>query len=318
MVTIEKYSLDIYNRKSGKDAGFKCFLDPLVNGSDEFIGDRTAFHFINELIALAVVGFNTHNGMCELSFSATLFHMAVIAFHFHRDGFPESYCRFARDHLHLEFVLQPVDNDLQVKFAHTCLGNWSGKFGKSTMTLALEDMKPGTLSGYDKVDGKKRNLTGTYQYKDDKYNLTLNEPGDKSEDGQFIMNIDKSSQTAEGTWESFDHKMKYPVKFEKEQGQVIGNKTATNNNSNNNTGNVQKEEPVLQILRATYGTAWKNYNVASSLNNRVNNGNIYVEVSNRTFGDPDPGKPKTLTVSYKYRGSVYNKTLHENMIFRVP
>jgi hypothetical protein len=218
------------------------------------------------------------------------------------------------------FVLEPDTASLKSELEEAqnlLLGNWSGKFGKSTMTLVLDDMKPGTINGNDEVDGKKRNLTGTYQYKEDKYNLTLNEPGDKKEDGQFILNIDKSGQTAEGTWESFDHKMKYPVKFEKEQGQTVGNKSGATTNGNN-TGNVEKQEPILYIIRGTYGSSWKNYNVTSSLNNRVSNGNIYVEVSNRTFGDPDPGKPKTLTVSYKYRGSVYNKILHENMIFRVP
>jgi hypothetical protein len=192
-------------------------------------------------------------------------------------------------------------------------GTWTGRFGKSTMDLVIENVKPGSISGFDKVDGKKRKVSGSYKSEEEFYDLTLNEPGDKSEDGQFTLRADKTALTAEGYWESFDKKVKYPVKFVKGTG-AVQNKPE----SKEATEPSKVREPVLQILRATYGTAFKTYDVTSKLNARVVNDNIYVEASNVLFGDPDPGKPKQLTVSYKYHGQVYNKIIRENSVFRVP
>jgi hypothetical protein len=193
--------------------------------------------------------------------------------------------------------------------ANLMVGKWESRFGKSKILLAMEDITPGSVKGHDEMDGKSRKVVGTWEYADLSYRLTLNEPGDKVEDGQFSLTIKENEDYANGYWESFDKTMKNAVSFKK---------IKTENVKKSSESQQAENKPVLKILRATYGSPLKNYDVTSQLNNKINNDNIYVEVSNGTFGDPDPMKPKQLTVSYEYKGMVYNKILREKSIFRVP
>jgi hypothetical protein len=193
--------------------------------------------------------------------------------------------------------------------ANLLIGKWESRFGKSTMILMIDDVYPGSINGKDETEGKSRKVSGTWKYDNLIYNLTLNEPGDKVEDGQFSLTIKENEDEANGVWTSFDKTTKNVVSFKKVKS---GNsKKAENGQQANN-------KPVLRILNASYGSPWKKTDVTAQLNNKINNNNIYVEVSTRTFGDPDPMKPKQLTVSYEYKGMVYNKIVRDKGIFRVP
>ena len=217
------------------------------------------------------------------------------------------------------FTLQPDTNagmsDAEEAGA-ILTGKWKGRFGKSEMTLVIEEVSPGSVAGYDQVDGKKLKLSGTYRNNPVQLELTLNEPGDTTTNGQFLLTVKKPGTTAEGQWESFDKTMKYAVRFEKDKST---SPVAPEGNQEVKT-QTQSAQPEVQlrIIRATYGFGGSTYDVTRQLNNKVRNNNIYVEVSNATFGDPAPGKPKQLIVSYEYKGRVYNKTIREKGIFRVP
>ena len=72
-----------------------------------------------KLKSLAGVWFEAHHGMSKLTFTPGLFHMPVVGFDFQCKCFAESDGRFPDDCIDFKFMLEPVNNDLEVKFAHS-------------------------------------------------------------------------------------------------------------------------------------------------------------------------------------------------------
>lgn len=63
----------------------------------------------------------------------------------------------------------------------------------------------------------------------------------------------------------------------------------------------EKKEPVLEIIKAMYGTQ-KAFDVTEELTSMIVNNKLETIVSNKIKGDPDPGTQKTLSIDYKYKG----------------
>lgn len=54
----------------------------------------------------------------------------------------------------------------------------------------------------------------------------------------------------------------------------------------------------LKITKAIYGTVNKSINIAQELTDKIINGRLEINVSNKIAGDPSPGAKKTLTIEY--------------------
>jgi hypothetical protein len=101
-------------------------------------------------------------------------------------------------------------------------GTWTGlfehdheekKFDKATgdsvvsadnkITLFIDQMEDGDISGYSICAGNDRAFTGSYEENDDKITATLKEPGDHKNDGVFELVISKNNRTLTGTWKPY-------------------------------------------------------------------------------------------------------------------
>ncbi|MEI6766199.1 MAG: DUF3395 domain-containing protein [Bacteroidota bacterium] len=216
------------------------------------------------------------------------------------------------------FVLVADSATIKAEFADAeaaLMYQWQGKFLKSEMVLAISQAGGGNASGYNQTGGKQTELNGTYQKNGENYNVTLNELGNSAENGQFVFTVNNSTGMAEGYWESKDKNTKVPFKFQKGDGKAKPQNSKVKNQTNTSE---PSEYMGLVILSAKYGTAGKFYDVTHSLSNKIRNGKLFVNVSNASFGDPDRGHPKSLTLKYKYGGQVYNRSYREGMNVNIP
>ncbi|KAF5036814.1 hypothetical protein DSECCO2_571250 [anaerobic digester metagenome] len=117
-LSVEQHNFYIHNREAGKYTVGKGFQDAFVNRRDIFAGNGTALDFVDKFVTFAFVGLNTDLRLCKLAFTTGLFGVAVFDFHFLADGFAESHGRFSDHHIKTEFMLQPVNDDFEVKLAH--------------------------------------------------------------------------------------------------------------------------------------------------------------------------------------------------------
>lgn len=67
----------------------------------------------------------------------------------------------------------------------------------------------------------------------------------------------------------------------------------------------------LQILQASYGTDRTNLDVSAELGDRIRGGGLKVIASNRLAGDPDFGNVKSLTIVYRFGGTVVTNQFRE-------
>jgi hypothetical protein len=84
------------------------------------------------------------------------------------------------------------------------IGSWSGMLGNNKITLFIERMDNGEISGYSVCAGNDRPFKGTYTETETGMNATLKEPGDNKYDGTFDMAISKSPLQIEGKWTPID------------------------------------------------------------------------------------------------------------------
>ncbi len=75
----------------------------------------------------------------------------------------------------------------------------------------------------------------------------------------------------------------------------------------------------LQIVRASYGSAYRTNDVTNRLSSRVRDNQLSMQInSNNMGGDPDPGQPKALTVMYSLNGQNSQSTVREGEMLRLP
>ncbi|MCB9232003.1 MAG: hypothetical protein H6581_10090 [Bacteroidia bacterium] len=121
------------------------------------------------------------------------------------------------------------------------LGTWKGEMGGKKLTVVIEKVENGHLSGYNQLDQNKRPLDGTYedgtwdQPCTRAFEATLNEPGDDKYDGVFqikFVGYEDEGETADGgleclgnleggealgSWKSNDGKLNYTLTMLKDK-----------------------------------------------------------------------------------------------------
>ena len=79
--------------------------------------------------------------------------------------------------------------------------NESGSYIRSNkITLAIDAMEQGTVTGHSVVAGNARPFTGTYTQEKGKFHVTAQEPGDDPYDGSFVFTIAPDQHLVKGTW----------------------------------------------------------------------------------------------------------------------
>jgi len=102
----------------------------------------------------------------------------------------------------------PDTNDPKNKVSHTpaapptsVIGSWSGMLDGNKITLFIDRMDNGAISGYSVCAGNDRPFNGTYSETEPGiFKAAATEPGDNKYDGKFEMAISQSPLQIEGTW----------------------------------------------------------------------------------------------------------------------
>lgn len=83
-------------------------------------------------------------------------------------------------------------------------GEYIGSFGNSTIIIVLNFADGKKASGYDIVQGNRRNIHGDVVNKGSYFHFELSEPGGDKYDGNFSFSIDTATRTMEGKWTPYD------------------------------------------------------------------------------------------------------------------
>ncbi|MFW2177375.1 MULTISPECIES: YARHG domain-containing protein [unclassified Moraxella] len=83
-------------------------------------------------------------------------------------------------------------------------GAYSGKFGEAKATIFIDSINNGTIKGRSLYLQNYRTLTGTVKAEGSYWRVLLNEPADRTGDGQFSLLVAKSTPTVlTGSWKVF-------------------------------------------------------------------------------------------------------------------
>ena len=127
--TVVQSNLYVNDAVAGENAALHSALDTGVNRRNEFLRDCTARNGIDKFISAAgFAGFNRDLNMAVLTFTAGLTGILGFLIHFFADGFLVSNLRSTDVCFHLEFAEQTVNDDFQMKFAHTGNDGLTGFF----------------------------------------------------------------------------------------------------------------------------------------------------------------------------------------------
>ena len=118
--TVVYGNFDINHRISCYNAVLHSSFDAGLNRVDEFLRNHAANHFVIEFKALACFHrFKTEPAVAVLTMTAGLTNEFAFRFNRFADGFTISNLRFAYGAVYIEFTTHTVDDDVQMKFAHT-------------------------------------------------------------------------------------------------------------------------------------------------------------------------------------------------------
>ncbi len=94
------------------------------------------------------------------------------------------------------------------------IGYWVGQFGHDKISIVLSEISNGTAVGHSICAGKYRRIEGTEQaIAAHKFSYTMNESGNKANDGSFEFTIDLNENTLSGTWSPYSNKNNIPKSF---------------------------------------------------------------------------------------------------------
>ena len=121
--------LNVNNRVACEDTRLHSALDTLINRLDIFLRDSTANDLVDELVALAgLVRLNDDLNMTVLALTTRLTSVLLINVSGAADGLLVSNLRRTYVSLYLELAQQTVNDDLQMKLAHTSDNGLAGLF----------------------------------------------------------------------------------------------------------------------------------------------------------------------------------------------
>ena len=132
--TIEHGDADIHHRIAGYNTVVHSFLNTGFHRSDVFFRNSAADNLVFELEAFAGLQRSQFQpAVTILAFTTGLTNEFAFALYALADGFSVGYLRVTHSAVYVEFSLQTVNNDIQVKFAHTG-NNGLGRFSVSADT----------------------------------------------------------------------------------------------------------------------------------------------------------------------------------------
>lgn len=147
----------------------------------------------------------------------------------------------------------------------TLRGLYTGDFGDGFINVVLTYVNDKKAIGYNVHKGLQRNISGSVVQKKDRFELTLNEPGDNQFDGIFTLIISKKDGSVNANWTANDPKIpskKFKLKKQENTKEILekleydGQEITENNfidifnNSNLDGGYVEFKEN--GILRYSY------------------------------------------------------------------
>ncbi|MBS1660072.1 MAG: hypothetical protein JST68_03375 [Bacteroidetes bacterium] len=80
------------------------------------------------------------------------------------------------------------------------MGTYTGRFGRSLITVVINYISGKTVSGYDVHKGLRRNFNGEVTQQGALLNFMVKEPGDNAYDGSFTFSLDTASWKINGKW----------------------------------------------------------------------------------------------------------------------
>lgn len=89
----------------------------------------------------------------------------------------------------------------------TLRGLYTGDFGDGFINVVLTYVNDKKAIGYNVHKGLQRNISGSVVQKKDRFELTLNEPGDNKYDGIFTLIISKKDGRVNANWTANDPKI---------------------------------------------------------------------------------------------------------------
>lgn len=99
--------------------------------------------------------------------------------------------------------------------AEKILGNYTGQFNNSAISLTFRHMAGNNISGFNVLKGLKRNLTGSIEIDGGKLHLLVTEPGTNSTDGSFELWIDTNTWKGSGKWTPLEKGKEVHFSFER-------------------------------------------------------------------------------------------------------
>jgi hypothetical protein len=78
---------------------------------------------------------------------------------------------------------------------------------ENRITISIDSMSDGALTGHSVVAGNNRPFTGTFKQEGKVFKVEAAEPGDDKYDGKFSFTIDPLGNTVSGTWKANDKKV---------------------------------------------------------------------------------------------------------------
>ena len=117
--TEDQLDLHVHHGEASEHASLEGIIDTLVNSGDVFLGNNAAGDAVDELIAVAGVGFNLDNNVTVLTATTRLLGVLEVRLGRLGDGFAVGNLGLAHVGVHVEFAGKAVNDDFQVQFAHT-------------------------------------------------------------------------------------------------------------------------------------------------------------------------------------------------------
>src|SRR6185312_7474297 len=120
MISTVKYgNFDVVHRITGEHARFERFNDPFFHRRNEFARDIAALDRVHKLEILVRIVRDAQFHASVLSATAGLLLVRVVILGFLADGLAVGHLRLADVCIHVKFALHAIDNDFEVKLAHS-------------------------------------------------------------------------------------------------------------------------------------------------------------------------------------------------------
>src|SRR5690606_6495326 len=118
--TIKQRDLHIHHREACEHTVLELLLDTLIDSRNVFLGNHTAHDFVDEPVTFAgLPRLHLDPDVTVLTTTTGLTHELAFLLDFGTNGFAVSYLRLTNVRLYLELTLESVNDNVEVKLAHS-------------------------------------------------------------------------------------------------------------------------------------------------------------------------------------------------------